>query len=110
MSKQKQLGAVNTPYGVGTLMQREYGNGALALTVEPHICTVSVNLAHGQPCLQSDELPEGHFYVDTNNLSGELIAALRESGFMAPTELPEGVSGYCTYPVWKLVAQHSPAA
>ena len=106
----KRIGTVETQYGVGTLMQRQYGNGAIALTVEPGICTVSVNLAHGQPCTQSDELPPGHFYVDTNNLQKPLLDALLSSGYFEKTSLPEGVSGYCSYPVWKLTEREKQAA
>lgn len=100
----KQLGQIKTPYGSGSVELRKYGNGAIAVVVEPRICTVSVNLAHGQPCTQSDALPRDHFYVDTNNLSADLMRSLRESGYFAETDLPEGVSGYCTYPVWRLAA------
>lgn len=107
----KRIGAVQTPYGPGTLTRTKYGsNGALALKIEPGICTVSVNLDHGQPCTQSGELPSDHFYVDANNLSAAMLAALRSSGFFAETDLPHGVSGYCTYPVWRLVARETAAA
>jgi hypothetical protein len=105
----KELGSINTPYGKGRLVRRQYGNGAMAVVVEPQICTVSVNLAHGQPCTQSDELPDGHFYVDANNLSADLMRSLRESGYFAETDLPAGVSGYCTYPVWRIVERVAPA-
>lgn len=100
----KAIGPIKTPYGTGTLWQRFYGNGAIALVIEPQICTVSVNLAHGQPCKQSDDLPPGHFYVDANNLSRDMLQALHASGYCEPSALPDGVSGYCTYPVWKLRA------
>jgi hypothetical protein len=106
----KQLGTIQTPYGVGTLTQRQYGNGTIAVTVEPRICTVSVNLAHGQPCAQNDELPEGHFYADTNNLTAPLVDALLGSGLLAKTGLPDGESGYCTYPVWRVVAHETASA
>jgi hypothetical protein len=107
----KQIGRIKTPYGEGALMLTKYGsNGALAVVIEPHICTVSVNLDHGQPCAQSGELPRDHFYVDTNNLSADLMRSLRESGHFAETDLPEGVSGYCTYPVWRLVERETASA
>jgi hypothetical protein len=93
---------INTPYGVGQVVTRKYGNGALAVLIEPGIATVSVNLDHGQPCTQSGDLPEDHFYVNTNNLQGKMLASLRESGHFKETNLPEGVSGFCTYPVWRL--------
>jgi hypothetical protein len=102
----KLIGSIETPYGSGAVMARKYGsNGALAVVIEPQIATVSVNLDHGQPCTQSGDLPDGHFYVDTNNLAGRMLDALKTCGLFAETDLPEGVSGYCTYPVWRLVAQ-----
>ena len=101
----KHIGSIKTPYGDGTLVACQYGNGALALVIEPGIATVSVNLDHGQPCTQSGDLPPGHFYVDTNNLQKSMLDALRASGHVEETTLPEGVSGFCTYPVWKLTTQ-----
>jgi hypothetical protein len=107
----KQLGRIQTPYGSGSLVQRVYpSNNAMALVIEPGICTVSVNLDHGQPCVQSGELPPDHFYVDANNLSADMLAALRASGFFAEADLPQGVSGYCTYPVWRLVERETSLA
>jgi hypothetical protein len=107
----KRIGTIKTPYGDGVLARTKYGsNGAMALVIEPGICTVSVNLDHGQPCAQSGELPPGHFYVDANNLSADMLASLRTSGFFAETDLPQGVSGYCTYPVWRLVERETSLA
>jgi hypothetical protein len=107
----KRIGTVETPYGTGELMATKYGsNGALALVIDPQIATVSVNLDHGQPCTQSGDLPADHFYVDANNLSRELLDSLLASGHVEATTLPEGISGYCTYPVWRLVARESATA
>jgi hypothetical protein len=106
----KRIGTVDTPYGAGDLVRRQYGNGALALVIEPQIAIVSVNLDHGQHCTQSGDLPADHFYVDANNLSRELLDSLLASGHVEATNLPEGISGYCTYPVWRLVARESATA
>ena len=112
----KQIGTIKTPYGPGAIVTATYpSSGALAVIVDEadgfdRIATVSVNLDHGQPCVQSGALPRDHFYVDANNLGADLMKALLESGYFETTALPDGVSGYCTYPVWKLVARESATA
>lgn len=105
------IGQYDSPkWGRVQVFRTEYDtNAALAITLsyeggfgwEP-LAVLSVNIDHGQPGLQSHELPPGHFYVKTWGQEDIVEEVLALTDLFEVTPMTPMSTGFVVAPVWRL--------